>query len=203
MIDYNLGATANPLQDKNGEIAPYVVLNKSISCDELMHCLDNAIDAAKLCQSEEVRDTVDPVNLDMAQYDETDRISSSSNSQTHVSSTDTTWPGVKRNSSMTVVSNLALENNNSWEKAEAVSSSTRRSSNSFIGVKRGDFIQEVSSRSKPTLALNTTLRSQSPSPSIYQSVNGSAPIPCTAAISGIASVAKGNTVKRVSEMDAL
>lgn len=188
------GANTNPLKDKSGEVAPYVILNRSITCDDLMMCLDNAIDEAKICEPEEVRDTVDPIHIDLSHSVEEDVIHTSDVvafsspdilSTEHIPvdhrvSSEKDSHGLhalhplKRNISMTVVCNSGLENNNSWEVSQSLAPSSmpghygRHRSRSSM-TKRADFIKEVvttTTRSKPTLALNSTLRSQSPAPAL-------------------------------------
>ena len=46
-LTFSPGATNDPWTDKTNTLAPYVTINKSISCDKLLNCLDQGIMAGK------------------------------------------------------------------------------------------------------------------------------------------------------------
>lgn len=46
-ISFTPGASNDPFSDNRNDLAPYVLLNRSISCDEMIKCLDYAILAGK------------------------------------------------------------------------------------------------------------------------------------------------------------
>lgn len=47
-IAFSAGATNDATTDKTSDLSPLVLMNKSISCDQLLRCLENAIDAGQV-----------------------------------------------------------------------------------------------------------------------------------------------------------
>jgi hypothetical protein len=45
-VSFTAGATADPIDDKTGSIAPTVLLNRNISCEEVIQVLGKGIEAA-------------------------------------------------------------------------------------------------------------------------------------------------------------
>jgi hypothetical protein len=220
------GAISNPLEDKNGEIAPYVLLNKSISYDDLMECLTTAIDAGKMHYDEmdpsvyerevnKLTETVDKPNTETCDAD--------GNAHDLVDSTATTTPpsiddraaaerkfsekkldllhaisttpnaSIKRNSSVTVVSNSNLENYDRWETLGGSlnrSKGAEKRKHHPIATKRSNsyVVREINATttiSKPNGPLKLPLRSQSPAPPLPISSN-MLPTSTIAATMGIA-----------------
>jgi len=64
-ISFTPGASNDPFGDNRNELAPYVLLNKSISCDDMITCLDNAIQAGKeeIAEKSDSLDTMDTSDL--------------------------------------------------------------------------------------------------------------------------------------------
>lgn len=68
---FTTGATNDPFVDKSCNLAPYTILNRSISCEQMIQCLDNAIAE---------RQYATPMNMDF------DSVQSSSNDTPSTSS---------------------------------------------------------------------------------------------------------------------
>eukprot|EP01038_Epipyxis_sp_PR26KG_P004216 gene4216-5991_t len=51
-ISLSPGATNDPINDKGSTLAPYIILNQSIDCEELLKCLDDAIDLSKTAKED-------------------------------------------------------------------------------------------------------------------------------------------------------